>query len=141
MAEGEGTVSSTDQRKAEKQFNLELENMLLALARAYGDPIRRQVQERGVAEYDLAFEAGLLIPAETEMTVYATQKRGRVMRLLRTMQKQQWVRIETAPPYGAYQVMMEPAGWQEAARLLRPWWAKLWDSIRQKRRGRRDGQV
>ncbi|MBI4234423.1 MAG: hypothetical protein HY686_08285 [Chloroflexi bacterium] len=102
-----------------------LEVLLLTLVRAYHDPLRPAVRAKGLDERDLAFEADLLIPAEVEIPVYATQKRGYILRLLRGMESKEWVELEAAPPYGVYRVILKAAGEEYARALMRPWWVKL----------------
>ena len=84
--------------------------MLLILARAYHDPIRPKIRTDGMDERDLAFESGLLEPAEVELAIYGTQKRGRVLRLIREMENRGWVENRVMPPQGAYHVVLKPSG-------------------------------
>jgi hypothetical protein len=118
-------------RKQEAQQPFEVEQalveMLLALVRAYGDSARRQVRQKGLEERDVAFEADLLTPAETELTVYATQKRGRVLSLMREMQARGWARMAVMPPRGAYHLFLLPKGMEHAVQITRPWWRKSLD--------------
>lgn len=104
--------------------------MLVALVRAYHDHLRPDIQSAGLDERDVAYEAGLLAPKEVELTVYATQKRGRVLRLLRDMESLGWVGMQETPPQGAYQVFLHGEGVQAAREHLRPWWSKLLDRFR-----------
>lgn len=104
--------------------------MLIALVRAYQDNFRPHVPTTGLDERDMAFEAGLLTPMETELTVYATRKRGRVLSLLREMESWGWVAMEPVPPQGAYHVFLEGDGIAVAQEHLRPWWSKLLDRFR-----------
>lgn len=125
-------------RKQEAQQPSDVEQalveMLLALVRAYGDSTRPQVRERGLEERDVAFESDLLRPADTELTLYATQKRGRVLSLMRQMQARGWVRMEVMPPRGAYHLFLLPKGMEYAVQITRPWWRKALD--RWKARGK-----
>lgn len=109
--------------------------VLSALVRAYQDSIHPDIRAQGIDERDLAFEAGLLSPHEVEMTIYATQKRGRILRLLREMGAQGWVETEVVPPQGAYHVFLLDAGVQVLRESLRPWWSRLWDRLRSRRTG------
>jgi hypothetical protein len=104
--------------------------MLVALVRAYQDSVRPNVSTNGLEERDMAFEAGLLSPMETELTVYATRKRGRVLGLLRDMESWGWVAMQTAPPHGAYHVFLEGEGIAAVQEHLRPWWSKFLDRFR-----------
>jgi hypothetical protein len=108
--------------------------LLQALVRAHQDPVHPDIRTKGIEERDLAFEAGLLTPVEVEMTVYATQKRGRVLRLLREMGEQGWVEMKPVPPYGAYHIFLKDAGVTVLRERLRPWWSKLWERLRAKER-------
>lgn len=99
--------------------------LLLALVRARWDPARLDVQEFGMDERDIAYEAGLLSPIETELTVYATQKRGGVLALLRQMREWGWVEFEPKPPMGAYHVFLLTKGQEYALETTRPWWQCL----------------
>lgn len=119
-------------REQERALEEQLRAMVWALARAYQDPIRPWVREQGLEERDLAFEAGLLAPWEVEMPTYATQKRGRIVRLLREMERRGWVDLEARPPYGAYYVRLRPDATAVLARArpgllgrLRRWWRRL----------------
>jgi hypothetical protein len=104
--------------------------MLVALVRAYQDRVRPHVPTSGLDERDIAFEAGLLTPMETELTVYATRMRGRVLSLLRDMESWGWVAMKQMPPQGAYHVFLEGDGIAVAQEHLRPWWSKLMDRFR-----------
>jgi len=99
--------------------------MLVALVRAYQDGFRPNVQSTGLDERDVAYEAGMLTPKEVELTVYATQKRGRVLRLLREMESWGWVGLQVAPPQGAYSVFLYTEGLEVAREHLRPWWSRV----------------
>ncbi|MSQ13662.1 MAG: hypothetical protein EXR47_05975 [Dehalococcoidia bacterium] len=112
-----------------------LVDMLLALVLAYGDSARPQVREKGLEERDVAFEADMLAPPEMELTVYATQKRGRVLSLMREMHARGWARMEVIPPRGAYHLFLLPKGMEHAAQITRPWWRRALD--RWKARGKR----
>lgn len=101
-----------------------LTDMLFALVRAYGDSSRPKVREQGLEERDLAFEADLLSPADMELTVYATQKRGRVLSLMRQLQARGWAKMEVMPPRGAYHIFLLPKGVEHAHQVARPWWRK-----------------
>jgi len=122
-----------EQERARKDLEAQLGAMVWALARAYRDPIRPWVREQGLEERDLAFEAGLLDPWEVEMPTYATQKRGRIVRLLREMQRRGWVDLEPRPPYGAYYVRLRPDAMEALARARPGWGARLrrwWRALR-----------
>ena len=101
--------------------------LLVALARAHVDRLRPDVRTDGLDERDLAFEAGLIQPMETELTIYATQKRGRIVRLLTEMKAFGWVEVEARPPVGSYHVMLQSEGMVAVREHLRPWWSKLLD--------------
>ena len=99
-----------EQSREARRLEETLLDMLLVLARAYQDPIRPKIREEGMDERDLAFEAGLLDPVEVDLAVYATQKRGRVLRLIRELESRDWVETQVVPPQGAYNVLLKPAG-------------------------------
>ncbi len=124
-------------QEAQQPFDVEqaLVDMLLALVRAYGDSARPQVRANGLEERDVGFESNLLTPPETELTVYATQKRGRVLSLMRQMQSRGWARMEVMPPRGAYYLFLLPKGVEYAARITRPWWRRALDRWGERRRG------
>ena len=123
------SVSAEEKKREETLFAV-----LLALTRAFHDPIRPKVREEGLEERDLAFEARLLAPAEVEMSVYATQKRNRVLRLLRDMRDRGWIEMEPKPPSGAYHVYLKSAGLLYVQERLRPPWSRLWDQVRSRLR-------
>ena len=123
------SVSAEEKKREETLFAV-----LLALTRAFHDPIRPKVREEGLEERDLAFEAHLLTPAEVEMSVYATQKRNRVLRLLRDMRDRGWIEMEPKPPTGAYYVSLKPIGLLYVREHMRAPWGKLWDRIRSRLR-------
>ena len=123
--------ASAEEKKREETLFV----VLLALTRAVHDPIRPQVREEGLEERDLAFEARLLTPAEVEMSVYATQKRNRVLRLLRDMRDRGWIEMEPKPPTGAYHVYLKSTGLLYVQERLRPPWIRLWDLVRSRLRG------
>ncbi|MCS7207834.1 MAG: hypothetical protein NZ951_07910 [Dehalococcoidia bacterium] len=129
---GMDKVSRQDRRAARKREE-EIQNILFALLRAHHDPSRPEVREKGLDERDLAFEADLIIPAEMEMAVYATQKRGHILSLLRTMRSRGLVEYAPAPPTGVYRVRLTPYGQEVATHLFRPWWARLRDALRRRR--------
>ena len=124
------SVSAEEKKREEALFAV-----LLALTRAFHDPIRPKVREEGLEERDLAFEARLLTPAEVEMSVYATQKRNRVLRLLRDMRDRGWIEMEPKPPTGAYHVYLKSTGLLYVRERLRPPWSRLWDHVRSRLRG------
>lgn len=101
--------------------------LLVALVRAHQDPFRPTIREQGIEERDLAFEAGLLAPADMELAVYGTQKRRRVLTLLRQMQERGWARMEVMPPRGAYHIVLLPKGAEHADTITRSWWRRLMD--------------
>lgn len=115
------------QDKQAQALEQALTDMLIALVRAYGDTTRPQIREKGLEERDLAFEADLLSPSDTELTVYATQRRGRVLSLMRQMQARGWARMEVMPSRGAYHVFLLPKGIEHAQVVTRPWWRKALD--------------
>ncbi|GBD11111.1 hypothetical protein HRbin23_00762 [bacterium HR23] len=125
-------VNKTERQLARKREE-EIQNILFALLRAQHDPSRPDVQEHGLDERDLAFEADLIIPAEMEMAVYATQKRGHILSLLRTMKSRGLVEYTPTPPTGVYRVRLTPQGKEVALHILRPWWARLRDAFRRRR--------
>ena len=92
-----------------------MEGMLYVLVRAYQDPIRPKIRFEGMDERDLAYEAGMLTPVEMETAVYGTQKRGRVLGLVRRMVERSWVDMEPAPPQGAYHIFLKQEGVDYAA--------------------------
>ncbi|MFN3975192.1 MAG: hypothetical protein ACK4K2_07985 [Dehalococcoidia bacterium] len=124
---------SKEERRAARKREEEIQNILFALLRAQHDPSRPNVQEQGLDERDLAFEADLIIPAEMEMAVYATQKRGHILSLLRTMKSRGLVDYAAYPPLGVYRVRLTPQGKETAANLFRPWWARLRNALRRRR--------
>ena len=113
-----------------RQLEERAQAMLLALVRAYRDPLRPHIRQQGLDERDLAFEADLLIPAEVELPVYASQKRGAILRVLREMKARGWVDLRPTPPIGAYSVVLQAPGEAQAFRLLQPWWSKVWERLR-----------
>ena len=124
------SVSAEEKKREEKKREEALFAVLLALTRATHDPIRPKVREEGLEERDLAFEAQLLTPAEVEMSVYATQKRNRVLRLLRDMRDRGWIQMEPKPPTGAYYVSLKDSGLLYVQERMRPPWSKLWGRVR-----------
>ena len=105
-----------EQDKKESRNILEaMEGMLYVLVRAYQDPIRPKIRFEGMDERDLAYEAGMLTPVEMETTVYGTQKRGRVLSLVRRMVELSWVDMEPTPPQGAYHILLKQEGVDYAA--------------------------
>lgn len=125
--------ASKEERQVARKREEEIQNILFALLRAQHDPTRPDVQEHGLDERDLAFEADLIIPAEMEMAVYATQKRGHVLSLLRTMKSRGLIDYSASPPLGVYRVRLTPQGQEVAANLFRPWWARLRNFFRRRR--------
>ena len=109
----------------DKRTTEDIKRMLLVLAFAFNDPIRPQIKIEGHEERDVAYEAGLLSPRDVEMTVYSTQKRGRILRLLGSMKEKQWIDFRAKPPIGAYYVFLTPVGYQQAINVSRPWWKKV----------------
>ena len=101
--------------KEPKEVEQALESMLYVLVRAYQDPVRPKIRVEGMDERDMAYEAGLLTPVEMETSVYGTQKRGRVLRLLRKMVERSWVDMEAVPPQGAYRIFLKQDGVNHAA--------------------------
>ena len=104
------------------------EAVLFALARAHRDSLHPTIREEGIDERDLAYEAGLLQPAEMESSIYGTQKRSRILRLLRQMQTRELITMEMAPP-GVYRIHPTEAGARYAEFLMRPWYIKLLDRL------------
>ncbi len=106
------------------------EGVLLALVRACRDHLRPAIREQGIDERDLAYESALLqTPAEVEPTVYGSQKRNMVLRVLRKMQQDGLISMQMGPN-GAYRVLPTPKGEEYADSLTRPWYAKLWERLR-----------
>ena len=101
--------------KEPREVEQALESMLYVLVRAYQDPIRPKIRVEGMDERDLAYEAGMLTPVEMEPSIYGTQKRGRVLRLVRKMVERSWVDIEPLPPQGAYHIFLKQEGVDYAA--------------------------
>ena len=101
--------------KEPREVEQALESMLYVLVRAYQDPIRPKIRVDGMDERDLAYEAGLLTPVEMETSVYGTQKRGRVLSLVRKMVERGWVDMEPTPPQGAYHLFLKQEGVNYAA--------------------------
>jgi DNA-binding PadR family transcriptional regulator len=112
--------------KEAKQREEVLVSMLLALARAHQDPRRLHIRTQGMDERDLAYEADLLSPMEMETTIYASQKRGRVLGLLRELEKHGWVKTQAVPPLGAHHVFLTPHGEELVARIQRSRLGELW---------------
>jgi hypothetical protein len=96
--------------KEPREVEEAMESMLYVLLRAYRDPIRPKIRVEGMDERDLAYEAGLLTPVEMETSVYGTQKRGRVLRLVRKMVERSWIDMEPTPPQGAYHIFLKQEG-------------------------------
>ena len=123
-------MARKEQRRATERISIEdaAQEMLVALARAHNDPRRPIVREKGIEERDLAFEAGFIEPPDMELTIYGTQRRNRILRLIREMQTRGWCQAEQLPPTGAYYVRLLPAG-QEAAvqktQTSRSWWQRM----------------
>jgi hypothetical protein len=111
--------------KEERAREERLSALLVALVRAYHDRTRPAIRERGIDERDLAFEAGLLSPAEVDTPIYATRKRNTVLSLLREMRRRQWADIQLTPPQGVYHVILRQEGIDHLAQHFRPWWARL----------------
>ena len=107
------------------------QEMLAALICAHNDPRRPAIRERGIEERDLAFEAGFIEPPDMELTIYGTQRRNRILLVLREMQTHGWCAMEPLPPTGAYYVRLLPAG-QEAAvqktQVSKSWWQRMFGS-------------
>ena len=101
--------------KEPKEVEQALESMLYVLVRAYQDPVRPKIRVEGMDERDMAYEAGLLTPVEMETSVYGTQKRGRVLRLVRMMVERSWVDMKATPPQGAYHIFLKQDGVNHAA--------------------------
>jgi len=109
----------------DQKFERGTRALLLALIRARQDPARSDVREFGMDERDIAYEAGLLSPMETELTVYATQRRGGILRLLRQMREWGWIDFEPRPPMGAYHIFLLTEGQEYALKKTQPWWQFL----------------
>lgn len=104
--------------------------MLLVLARAYADPVRPKIRISGMDERDLAFESGLLEPSEMELSIYGTQKRGAILKLIREMEERNWVGTALVPPEGAYHVILKPDGLQRIQESQeRPIIPSMWRQI------------
>lgn len=125
---------SKEERQAARKREEEIQSILFVLLRAQHDPSRPDVREQGLDERDLAFEADLIIPAEMEMSIYATQKRGHILSLLRTMKSRGLVEYTPTPPTGVYRVRLTAQGQEIAMNLFRPWWVRLRDALRRRRR-------
>ena len=119
----------------DKRTTDNIRRMLLALAFASNDPIRPQIRIEGHEERDVAYEAGLLSPREVEMSVYSTQKRGRILHLLGIMREKQWVEFTPKPPTGAYYVFLTAIGYENAINFSKPWWRKAVNAFYRKIRG------
>ena len=96
--------------KEPREVEQALEGMLYVLVRAYQDPVRPKIRFEGMDERDLAYEAGMLTPVEMEPSIYGTQKRGRVLQLVRKMVERSWVDMEPTPPLGAYHIFLKQEG-------------------------------
>ena len=108
------------------------EDVLLALIRACRDDLRPAIRREGIDERDLAFEASLVQrPADLELSIYGTQMRNTVLRVLRGMQREGLITMELGPR-GAYRVLPTSQGEKEAELLMRPWHRKLWDRLRRR---------
>ncbi len=103
--------------------------ILKALAKAVRDPRRSDLRTEGIEERDLAFEAGLLLPMDTELPRYANVKRGAIVRILEQMEKQGLIQFKDAVPGRLYKVLPTAEGESIAERLLRPWHQKLMDWV------------
>lgn len=124
-------MSESEDKRTTENIN----RILLAVAFASTDPIRPQIKIEGHEERDVAYEAGLLSPREVEMTVYSTQKRGRILHLLGIMREKQWIEFTPKPPTGAYYVFITPTGYETAINLAKPWWRKAFNGFYRKIRG------
>jgi hypothetical protein len=102
----------TQESKEALHLEATLLEMLLVLARAYEDPARPKIRISGMDERDLAFESGLVEPSEMELSIYGTQKRGRILKLIGEMEERNWIGTELLPPEGAYHVVLKPIGLQ-----------------------------
>ena len=105
------------------------EVVMRALIRACRDHLRPSIREAGIDERDLAFEAGLLTPAEVDSAIYGPQKRNAILRLFRRLQGEGLISMHMAPN-GVYQVLPTPKGEQFVEQLARPWYSKMWDRLR-----------
>ncbi len=104
--------------------------VLVALVRACRDDQRPTIREKGIDERDLAYESALLeTPAEVEATVYGSQKRGMVLRVLRKMQQDGLISMQMGSN-GVYRVLPTSKGEEYADSLMRPWYTKLWERLR-----------
>ena len=115
----------TKKKNSEEHREAILFDILFALARASTDPSRPHVIQDGLEERDLAFEAGLLSPAEVELSVYATRKRTRVLSLLKEMSGRDWIQMQVRPPSGAYYVYLQDEGIRLIRQKSRPPWYRV----------------
>lgn len=117
----------TDKKARDKEallFEQSVVEALVTLVRAHNDARRPAIREKGIGERDLAFEAGMLEPPDMEMTMYATQRRSRVLRVMREMQTRGWCHMDVLPPIGAYFIKLTPEGEQAVAQSADP--SKSW---------------
>jgi len=63
-----------------------MEVLIVALVKAFRDPRRLELIERGLDERDLAYEAHLLDPPDVETTRYVGHRRHGVLRTYRYME-------------------------------------------------------
>jgi hypothetical protein len=106
------------------------DGVLVALVRACRDDRRPAIREKGHDERDLAYESDLLQePSEVESTVYGSQKRNMVLRVLRKMQRDGLISMEMGSN-GVYRVLPTSKGEEYAEFLMLPWYAKLWKRLR-----------
>ncbi len=109
----------------DKRTDEQIRALLLALGNAFSDGFRRNIDMEGLDERDLAFEAGLIEPSEMELSTYATQKRGRIIKLLSEIQERGWITMYEKPPVGAYRVFISQEGITKFNELNLAWWKKF----------------
>ena len=60
-----------------------------------------------------------------ELSVYASQKRGRIIQLLSEISDKGWITIYEKPPIGAYRVFISDDGVRKFNEYNLAWWKKI----------------
>jgi len=112
-----------------KDQNVIAGSLLIALINAFGNPKRKNLQDDGLEERDLAFEAGLLSPMEMELTKYATTKRGKIVYILEKLETQGLIRFHVKTPGILYKIFPTDQGQTIGQKLMEPWYMKIFHAI------------